>query len=520
MSEISTDEEYFDELLTTSDLDEKDILEIQKEYRKKRLMESITGPIVSTLFHVALIVILAIIIKDKYKQEAAEIVVEMQEVEEVKIEEPPPIEEPEPEEVETTEQNNPVLTTIAVESVDTNDAALEDVNDEVPSTEDDAAVEAVSDVVVSPSAFASPSVFGGRSAGGRASAVSRFGGSKVGQEKLLKALYWLKKVQNPDGSWSEGDTKDALTGLAMLTFLAHGETQTSKAFGVTVKKAMMFLANSPVNYKPKHGYPHAIKAYALAEAFAMTGVFQLEEAMNKSIRVIIDGMQQNGSFDYEYKMKTNRQDLSFAGWNYQALKAAYAAGCGELGLQQAIENGIKWLKKYAGSKSDGKGFPYAIIQGKVKDHGRHSMRPVGVLCLQLFGEGKIAAVRDEIAAIIENDLPKLNWGTAPKSSLYAWYYATQAMFQHGGDKWKAWNKKFQKEVINNQHTEGYWVYPGKSHVGAIKDQIGQKVYSTTLCALMLTVYYRYLPSGKGAIGTPKKEAKKKTIDDIGLDLID
>lgn len=520
MSDITNDEEYMDEILSSVDLDEKDILEIQEEYRRRRLIESLTGPIISTVFHVALIVALAFLIKDQYKQEAAEIVVEMHEVEEVKIEEPPPIEEPEPEEVETTDQTNPVLTTVAIENVTTEDAALEDVSDEAPSTADDANVEAVSDVVVSPSAFASPSVFGGRSSAGRASAVSKFGGNRVGQDKLLKALYWLKKVQKPDGSWGGGDTMDALTGLALLTFLAHGETQTSKAFGTTVKKAMMYLANSPINIKSKHAYPHAIKSYALAEAYAMTGVSMLEEAMNKCIRIVIDGMQGDGCYEYEYKPKSTRQDLSFAGWNYQAMKAAYAAGCNESGLHEAIQKGIKWLKKQAASESDGNGFPYAIKGGSVKGPKRFTMRAVGVLCLQLYGEGRIGAVRDEIKAIIDLDLPKLSWKTAPKSSLYGWYYATQTMFQHGGKEWTAWNRKFQSELINNQHDEGYWVYPGKSHVDAIKDDIGQKVYATTLCALMLTVYYRYLPSNKGAMGMKKTSTKKKMLEEEGLDLID
>ena len=79
----------------------------------------------------------------------------MQEVEEVQIEEPPPIEEPEPEEVEEAEAVSPVLTAIALDNVETSDAAIEDVNDEAPSTEDDSAIDAVSDVVISPSAFAS-----------------------------------------------------------------------------------------------------------------------------------------------------------------------------------------------------------------------------------------------------------------------------------------------------------------------------------------------------------------------------
>ena len=80
-----------------------------------------------------LIVILAILITDKYIEEASEIVVNMEEVEEVKIEEPPLIEEPEPVEEPIEDVVNPVLSTVALENVDTNDAALEDVNDEAPS---------------------------------------------------------------------------------------------------------------------------------------------------------------------------------------------------------------------------------------------------------------------------------------------------------------------------------------------------------------------------------------------------
>ena len=373
---------------------------------------------------------------------------------------------------------------------------------------------------MSPSAFASPSVFGGRSAGGRASAVSKFGGTKVGQASLLKALWWLAKVQNPDGSWGERTYEQAMTGLALLTFLAHGETPTSKNFGKTVRMGMEWLANSPTSPGGHHGYPHAIKAYALAEAFAMTGVSLLEDAMNKSIRVIIDGQQKNGSFDYAYK-QTTRQDLSLAGWNYQALKAAYGAGCEEKGLQDAIYKSVGWLKNRAAASDAGKGFPYKIEDGNPSAAGKATMRAVGVLCLQLFGEGKTPELADEIQAIAEVDYLKLNWAGAQGGSLYGWYYATQAMFQHGGDEWKAWNRKFQKELNANQNPEGYWEWPGNL-TKPKRESLTGKVYATTLCALMLTVYYRYLPSTKGAIGgkTAKKEKAPVIEEEEGLDLID
>ena len=163
MSEYYEHDEEFDEIDEQCALSEDDILAIQEEYRRKKLIDSLIGPVTSTIFHIGLIIILAFLITDKYKEEVPEIEVVVQEIEEVQIEEPPPIEEPEPEEVEE-ETVNPVLTTVALENIETNDAALEDVSDEAPSTEDDSSIDAISDVVISPSAFSSPNVFGGRSA--------------------------------------------------------------------------------------------------------------------------------------------------------------------------------------------------------------------------------------------------------------------------------------------------------------------------------------------------------------------
>jgi hypothetical protein len=68
------------------------------------------------------------------------------------------------------------------------------------------------------------------------------------------------------------------------------------------------------------------------------------------------------------------------------------------------------------------------------------------------------------------------------------------------------------------------MYPGGHGHGPAKtpETLTAKVYATTLCALMLTVYYRYLPSSKGAIGgNAAKKVKKKVVEEEeGLDLID
>ena len=337
------------------------------------------------MLHLALKIILAFVITDKYSKQPPEIEVKMEEVEEVQIEEPPPVEEPEPIVEPEESVTNPTLTTIAIENVETNDTALDDVSDEEPSTEDDSEIEAVSDVTLSASAFASPSLFGGRSAAGRASAVSAFGGSKVGQQALGKALWWLKKVQNPDGSWGKNQ-KSSMTSLAVLTFLAHGETTLSKDFGKTVQQGIEWLCKivegSNVKFIHQNGYSnssrsvysHGLVAYALSEATAMIGASQIEAAMNQAIKLVVNKQHPNGGYHYSYK-NNGPSNLSNASYNYQALKAAYAAGSDVPGLKKAIDKAIAHMQEYAKENV----FYYKT---DVSNPRGPSMRAVGVLCLQ------------------------------------------------------------------------------------------------------------------------------------------
>ena len=114
---------------------------------------------------------------------------------------------------------------------------------------------------------------------------------------------------------------------------------------------------------------------------------------------------------------------------------------------------------------------------------------------------------------------ELKWDGAPDFSLYSWYYATQVMFQSGGKNWKAWNRKFQAVLNGNQNAEGYWDYTGL-HTG-VKDLLGgelnERIYATTLCGLMLTVYYRYLPTNKSVSILTKIANKKEGKKDVKQD---
>ena len=524
---------------------EEDIMQIQEDYRRQKLKENLIGPIISTAVHVTLLVLCAVFFVGEVikKNESVEITPVQ---EEIPKEEPPPpppppeIPPPEPQEIIS---HDPQVTSDAVPDAADLVGAIDDVSDEPPSTDDNSEADLVNDIKPSASSITSAKMFGGRSSAGRAGALKSYGGQVAAQQALHKALAWLAKVQNPDGSWGEDKAAyDGLTGLALLVFLAHGETPKSKTFGKTVSDAIQFLANSPIKNAssirfnteeilakktsktfllsgpkmaaggganfPLHGYPHAIKTYALAEAYTMTGNYNLEEPLQDLAGVIIKGQMADGGYVYAYKTAQEPSDISFAGWNYQAMKALASTGLEFEGLADAKYKAIDHLKKISTDN-----FPYRN-KGSVNNKNLGLMG-VGTLCLQLFGEAHNFKETDRILDKLKQEAPpQMDWANAPKNSMYAWYYITFAMFQKGGSHWKLWNNKFQNVLKANQNPEGYWLYPGNFHgPGHGNESVTHKVHSTVFACLMLTVYYRYLPSTSKKGGAPK-EAKVKSPKEL------
>jgi hypothetical protein len=401
------------------------------------------------------------------------------------------------------------------------------------------------------------SLYGNRSAGGRAGALRAYKGSQAGEDAVMRALRWLKANQQPDGSWIGVDTLDpvAMAGLALLCFLAHNETPSSPEFGPTVEKAMKYL----IGKQQQNGcfgreYTHGIVAYAMSEGYALTKVMALKESMDKGIQYIIDGQQPQGGFNYGYS-KADRFDLSVSGWQFQALKAAKMAGCGNERLEEAITKGVEFLKRQAFNATAG-GFVYADKPGQPPTTGPvWTMTGAGTLCLQLLGHGKSPEVKagvkflevvkfvwpeaptaeekaryaafDERAKEVEKEIAKAGDAAAkaaaeekaqqarqaaqaksPKRApVYGWYYVTQAKFQEGGGTWEDWNRQFAKELIRAQYKDGHWEHG---------DWSGGPVYTTTLCTLMLEVYYRYLPTYKKAEDAP--DVKAISEKDVEVDV--
>ena len=322
-----------------------------------------------------------------------------------------------------------------------------------------------------------------------------FGGIGATEGAVIKALRWLKKNQEPDGSWKQ--TKPAMTGLALLTFLAHSETSASPEFGECVERGLRWLIDNQEqdgHFKghDAHDYSHPIATYALCEAYAMRPIPGIRDAAEKAISCIIAGQHSSGGWDYNFK-QSDRDDTSYMGWCVQALKAAKMAKLENEGLHQALARAVKGLKKNA----DGTGrFGYTTPHD-----GTGGLTGVGVLCLQMLGAGRDSEAMKGLmwldTATCDWEKP---WLTSP---IYYWYYVTQAKFQAGGAVWNMWNLKFAGQLVKNQKKEanaikdlhgrrcdiGWWEPPA-----AVKGHSDGPVMDTCLCTLQLEVYYRYLPT--------------------------
>lgn len=327
------------------------------------------------------------------------------------------------------------------------------------------------------------------------------GGSDKCEKAVSDALEYLHTKQNNDGSWGTS-ARGAMTGFALLCYLGRCETPESAYYGDTVMKGIMYLVelqkknpnklfseattgNAPV-------YEHGIATYALGEMYTLArlGGRQLpgmREAFESGVKTIIDNQQKGGSWVYDQTSGTyaqDRDDLSVAGWQFQALKAAKLTSLKIDGLHGSLAR----VEKYFEDKQTKEGGFGAT--NRESHYNQWDLSGVGILGLQTMGKGKSATVKKGVK--FAADLFKTETPTWDNAVLYDWYYYQQAFFQHGGEEWFLWNKQVLPILLSKQQPKGNWKSNGKG-LGA--NSGGDDIYSTTLCTLMLEVYYRYLKVG-------------------------
>jgi len=457
--------------------------------------------------------------------------------------------EQEPEEIEEqTPPEEPLDITVDTPNVNVNDVVTPQATPQnEPVTVKPAAQDTVA-LIKSPVTM--KSMTGSRTPGsiGRMTAGGANYGDPNTEAAVLKALRWLKKTQKPNGSWAPSPISN--TGLAILAFLAHGETPSSKEFGPTVEKALQFLIESITmnkegqpTFKGADGNEYAtlIATYALCEAYGMTRNPNTKIVAMQTLQRIVDNQSPTGGWDYRINKKSTRDDMSFAGWALQALKAGKMAGMHPKGLDECIKKAVKCLKTRNFKNG---GFNYTAGGGPT------GLTATGCLAMQLLGymnEPEVKAALDTMRAWLPSFTPaakgkKLAEALPGHNPQYYCYYAAQCKYQAGMCQgatpanvktWQDWNiamkALYPRTIVNLPETIpgpdgkprkiGYW----KMDKSEQTCQSGGDTMATCLCALQLMVYYRYLPTTQTkaakAITEPEDSGKKKSKDiDVEVDI--
>lgn len=331
----------------------------------------------------------------------------------------------------------------------------------------------------------------------RLALVERSGGSRETEEAVERALAWLARHQSADGRWDANGFDDgcdacggetdiaadvALTGLSTLCFLGAGHTHVKDGpYRDHVDRALRWLREQQSSDGDLRGdetmYTHGIATIALSEARSMSGDTGLTESVERAIRFIYRSRNRSeGGWRYD---PGQPGDTSVLGWQMMALKSAAMSGMAVPG--EAFDVARRWLERVDGGPALGL---YAYMPGRPFTP---SMTAEGMFVRQLIGHGPDEPPMRASAEFVLEHLP--DWDADPNT--YFWYYASLALFQHGGPAWETWNEALTRELLEHQRrdggADGSWDPEGEWA------ELGGRVYQTALCTLMLEVYYRYLP---------------------------
>lgn len=337
----------------------------------------------------------------------------------------------------------------------------------------------------------------GRSAENRDRTAKARGGTLESELAVERALEWLAAHQLPSGGWSlvhdggkcSGQCKNngsdsryepAATGLALLAFLGAGYTHQSGKHQRTVHDGVYYLLQimeevhnegSFLHQSERGMYNHGIAAFALCEAYQLSGDQDLKKAAQLAVNFICSAQNYSGGWGYIPKAPG---DLTISGWQMMALKSAHAAG---LDVPPSV---ILRVDHFVDTKQ----LPPGIFYGYSTPEKDPTCSAIGML-LRLF---RGWSHTDPRALELGQFLVKKG---RSNGDVYYNYYATLLLFHLGGPAWETWNPRIREHLVKTQnqsgHEAGSWFF---------EDQYakeGGRLYTTAMCAMTLEVYYRFAP---------------------------
>ncbi len=307
-------------------------------------------------------------------------------------------------------------------------------------------------------------------------------------QAIDRSLEFLHRTQERDGAWRAGRYRKnaAVTGLAVLAFLAAGHVPGEGTYGETVTRGIRWVldAQQPNGLIATEGsqemYHHGICTLLLTQVAGMTEGSLAEEVRRKlerAVAVILKAQRTSGLHQggWRYQVNQTDGDISVTGWQVLALRAAKNLGCDV--PPESIEQAVAYILRCRDPVSGG--FRY-----HPRDRVTMPCTGTSILALEICGKERHGTPEAlKAGALLLKNPPR--WGQ--NHFFYSVYYSTQAIFQLGENYWSFYRPQLHEVLLRQQNENGSWLgRDGESYTYGPN-------YCTAMGVLALAVEYRYLP---------------------------
>jgi len=294
------------------------------------------------------------------------------------------------------------------------------------------------------------------------------------ERAVTRGLDYLAATQREDGTWAGRYGQiSGVVGLALLSFLAHGEQPGEGAYGQVMDRAIGYIVSTQGTNGLLAGrdrsspmYSHGFATLALAEVYGMSGDKRIGPALKRAVGLIVSA--QNALGGWRYNVGDSSADTTVSGAQMMALRAAANAGI-EVPIE-TIRDGVRFFKD---CYCPGGGFGYT------SNRGPNPVRSgIGMLVLSLSGQYHSPEVKATADYLLEE-----NCGLDVTDHFYyTCYYVSQAMRQGGGRYWRQCNRIMTAALIQAQDADGSWKARGS-----------EPTLDTAFALLSMEINYDYLP---------------------------
>jgi prenyltransferase beta subunit len=295
----------------------------------------------------------------------------------------------------------------------------------------------------------------------------------VTKKAVDKALKYLAEKQENDGAW--GNT--AITGFALLAFMANGHMPNQGEHGKVVAKGVRYLCSVAredgylVGARGGNMYCHGMAALALTQAYGMTGDEDVKKITKRSIELIVK--TQNNEGGWRYDPSPTGADISVTIMQVMALRGAKDAGIHV--PDKVMEDAIKYVNRCFDRRSGGYRYqPYSAGAG-------YARTAAGVCVLQLCGKYDADEIKQAVEFMEKTADDRGHYW-------YGHYYACHAMNQVGGELWEKYYKRMRDKLL----APGYQRATGEWYDTSREAAYGPS-YQTAIAVLILSVPTHYLP---------------------------